>query len=368
MSYIKYIKTHKAVFILSSMFIIVVFLLIGQMVQAKPLLPPEVLHSEINIVGKSHQINGNAQPNTKILVYANENLISEGQSDNNGHFEITLNFTTDGGYIIKVRQQQRTKISDYSKEFTLTVDVTPPDGTISFKSEPPAISKSKNIDIIGSISNIEDILLMNDNVVATNNKGEFEIKPELNEGENVFNFKLKDTVNNETGVLKVFNIKVDSFPPKISTILCSLGSFTSEPSEESVCITHGSFHSYSSYYNVPIDGQVKGDVKSVTLAGRRLNIDENNKIVQTVGLSLNFGTNKLKIVAQDQLGNTSTDYLEIEVVRDNDSSDYNNFYDYDCSDFDSQWEAQDFFESNNPYSDPHDLDRDGDGIACEALN
>jgi len=40
--------------------------------------------------------------------------------------------------------------------------------------------------------------------------------------------------------------------------------------------------------------------------------------------------------------------------------------DRDCSDFSNQARAQDFFESHNPGSDPHGLDADGDGIACES--
>ncbi|MCR4324143.1 MAG: excalibur calcium-binding domain-containing protein [Candidatus Curtissbacteria bacterium] len=40
--------------------------------------------------------------------------------------------------------------------------------------------------------------------------------------------------------------------------------------------------------------------------------------------------------------------------------------DYDCSDFSSHSEAQDFFDSEG-YGDPHGLDRDGDGEACETL-
>lgn len=40
--------------------------------------------------------------------------------------------------------------------------------------------------------------------------------------------------------------------------------------------------------------------------------------------------------------------------------------DMDCSDFGSWREAQDFYERSGP-GDPHGLDRDGDGIACEAL-
>jgi len=42
--------------------------------------------------------------------------------------------------------------------------------------------------------------------------------------------------------------------------------------------------------------------------------------------------------------------------------------DKDCSDFDSQLEAQEFFEKNGgPDSDPHNLDRDGDSEVCESL-
>lgn len=42
--------------------------------------------------------------------------------------------------------------------------------------------------------------------------------------------------------------------------------------------------------------------------------------------------------------------------------------DKDCTDFLTQSEAQAFFEENGgPSSDPHNLDRDGDGIVCESL-
>jgi hypothetical protein len=43
-------------------------------------------------------------------------------------------------------------------------------------------------------------------------------------------------------------------------------------------------------------------------------------------------------------------------------------YDRDCSDFANQEDAQTFFvEEGGPASDPHQLDGDGDGIACESL-
>jgi endonuclease YncB( thermonuclease family) len=40
--------------------------------------------------------------------------------------------------------------------------------------------------------------------------------------------------------------------------------------------------------------------------------------------------------------------------------------DRDCGDFDTQAAAQRFFLNNNPGQDPHGLDAEGDGIACES--
>lgn len=42
------------------------------------------------------------------------------------------------------------------------------------------------------------------------------------------------------------------------------------------------------------------------------------------------------------------------------------FYDRDCSDFPTQRKAQKFFKKHHPRQDPHGLDADHDGIACES--
>lgn len=42
--------------------------------------------------------------------------------------------------------------------------------------------------------------------------------------------------------------------------------------------------------------------------------------------------------------------------------------DKDCSHFHTQKQAQRFFQSHNPSRDPHRLDEDGDGIACESVH
>jgi len=43
------------------------------------------------------------------------------------------------------------------------------------------------------------------------------------------------------------------------------------------------------------------------------------------------------------------------------------FHDRDCADFATHRQAQRFFEKHNPGRDPHNLDGDNDGKACEDL-
>jgi hypothetical protein len=57
--------------------------------------------------------------------------------------------------------------------------------------------------------------------------------------------------------------------------------------------------------------------------------------------------------------------VPIEVESYNPATPQNSFQDRDCKDFKTQKEAQSFF--NQFSGDPHKLDRDNDGIACEHL-
>lgn len=64
----------------------------------------------------------------------------------------------------------------------------------------------------------------------------------------------------------------------------------------------------------------------------------------------------------------STSTTNYESMGDDDYSSTRSYSsgDRDCSDFTSQRAAQSFYESEGP-GDPHGLDRDGDGVACETL-
>lgn len=66
-----------------------------------------------------------------------------------------------------------------------------------------------------------------------------------------------------------------------------------------------------------------------------------------------------------------SNFADINNIRTDDyetTRSYAEYGDLDCTDFDTQEEAQDFFESEGgPADDYHNLDRDSDGIACESL-
>ena len=74
----------------------------------------------------------------------------------------------------------------------------------------------------------------------------------------------------------------------------------------------------------------------------------------------------------DQLYEKQYTALETEEYEKKYGKDYDGSKDpnniYDCADFNTQAEAQKIFERDGgPNIDVHHLDRDGDGLACEAL-
>jgi micrococcal nuclease len=70
-------------------------------------------------------------------------------------------------------------------------------------------------------------------------------------------------------------------------------------------------------------------------------------------------------VIEDSGNFSSGTYNRYDIQSDERS--FEDYGDYDCSDFSTQEEAQDFFESQGVTADYHNLDRDGDGVACETL-
>lgn len=113
---------------------------------------------------------------------------------------------------------------------------------------------------------------------------------------------------------------VDTIPPKIQNYC--FGSTPQKKFEETVCVRIDSWNGYLNQTNsVPITGSIQGDIKSLTIDGKKITWDENNQIYQRINLYIYGGLNKYKVVAEDAAGNKATGYVQTDAQ--NTDNDYN---------------------------------------------
>lgn len=123
--------------------------------------------------------------------------------------------------------------------------------------------------------------------------------------------------------VKVEEVNVpDTIPPKIeSYCFGALGELEApKKNEERVCIKIDSWNGYlDSVNSVPITGKIEGDIKSITVDGKKVTWDENKEIYQRLNLYIYGGLNKYKVVAEDMSGNKSSGYIETD-AQNNDNN------------------------------------------------
>lgn len=108
----------------------------------------------------------------------------------------------------------------------------------------------------------------------------------------------------------------DTIPPKIESYCFG----TLKKNEERVCIKIDSWNGYlDSVNSVPITGKIEGDIKSITVDGKKVTWDENEEIYQRLNLYIYGGLNKYKVVAEDMSGNKSSSYIETD-AQNNDNN------------------------------------------------
>lgn len=286
---------------------------------------PETLNSPIlknlnNKYSSNVELSGTGYPKAKVLFFINNKYVDDVVVDENGTFSKNIKFTEDGKKLINAKQIYKNITSNFGDENSFIIDITPPDSsTFKLTKELPATSKNKEIGIIGFASP-KDILLINGGQYKIGDNGEFNINYTLDEGNNNIEFALEDDIGNKTTVIDKKSILVDSIPPAISSFI----DMAKAPTEESVVIDIGTWQGYlDSTNSVPITGYIKGNVKKVTLDGKNINWDENNKIYQRLNLYIYGGLNKYKVVAEDMAGNISNGYVETTAERNKDEINVN---------------------------------------------
>jgi hypothetical protein len=113
---------------------------------------------------------------------------------------------------------------------------------------------------------------------------------------------------------------VDTILPKIQNF-CLSRNEDLKKFEELVCIRIDSWNGYlNSTNSIPITGIVKGELKSITVDGKKITWDENNQIYQRINLYIYGGLNKYKVVVEDMAGNIATGYVQTDA--ENTDNDY----------------------------------------------
>lgn len=260
-------------------------------------------------------LNGVAYPKAKILIYINDQYVDDITVDENGSFTKTVNFDSEGIKKIKTKQTYKNISSNFSKEYSVTVDTTPPNRKLFKLYNLPEMTKANNI-LIKGVGSPNDYLILNGSKFVVSKTGTFEINYSLKEGPNDLEFSMQDEMGNKTDILDKRTILVDTISPEIS----SWAYGTSEATKELVVVNIGAWQSISS---VPITGQIYGNIKSLSIDGKEITWDENKEIFQRISLPISIGLNKFKVVVEDIAGNISSGYVETTAVKSNNTLDVN---------------------------------------------
>jgi len=126
---------------------------------------------------------------------------------------------------------------------------------------------------------------------------------------------LRDS-SNSTRIFELASFLYDDVPPKFINSNIFLTRFQGNKDFEGlVCLETKEFegNDYEGY-DVPFKGKIFGDVKSLSISGRRVKL-EGEDFFQRVHLRLRIGYNQVPIVILDSIGNINETYMEITLER-----------------------------------------------------
>ena len=269
----------------------------------------------INTGGKVVLV-GSGFPDAKVLIFVNNEYKHDTLVNKAGKFNVEFQNNNEGEVIIKTQQTYKNITSEFSNEIALNIDLTPPESILEIETEIPLFTKEKQISIKGS-TNPSTIVVLNDRRISSDSSGNFSFENiSLSNGMNKFKISLEDNYGNATEILKEYTINVDSVPPKIKTSFCNNRFTKSElvVGEELVCLSIGEWQGWGGFANIPITGNIEGELKKITVDGKQIFPDENDEIFQRINLATPYGLNKYKVIAEDVYGNISSANLTQTVV------------------------------------------------------
>lgn len=170
--------------------------------EENPLLAAPVLNIPFEATANSEiEIKGSATPNSKVILYLDDQNIKETQTDENGLFtfqNVSLSIGTNNIYAKSVDDQNREGLP--SKTLKVIFDNEKPQLILNEPEDDKKIqSGDKKVRISGKTEPGSKILI-NDSQVIVDKEGNFSIEQPINDGENLIIIKSVDLADNTTEI------------------------------------------------------------------------------------------------------------------------------------------------------------------------
>ncbi|MDD4351576.1 MAG: hypothetical protein PHU71_01150 [Candidatus Gracilibacteria bacterium] len=272
---------------------------------------PEFSYKAINNCS-TLEIEGIAYPKANIALLIEDVFVGSINADRDGKFYMTYRFQIGGEREFQIKQIYKEVESSLSEGKVVSIDVIPPNPVITINSNIPQITNNPILAIEGT-TEPKNIVSVLENRYVTDETGYFKGEITLKEGENNIDVTLSDSCGNNTIVKNLIKTTLDTKKPILGTGMFYTSSSSRGFTEEEVYLTYGTFQGYNNYYNIPITGSVKGDIKSVLLGKTYLTWNTSNQISQVVPMYLSMGTNNINVLIEDLAGNKKEGYLSISV-------------------------------------------------------
>jgi len=152
--------------------------------------PPATNSAKINISGKSIEIKG------KIQLFVDDNMTNETEIEKNGVFKFEEIEIREGDNFIKVRLKKDEKITEFSKEYTITYRKSEPKLEVSTPQDNASFGKDdQEINIQGK-TDYDNKVTVNGFWAIVDSEGNFSYILKLNNGENKIIIEAQDPAGN----------------------------------------------------------------------------------------------------------------------------------------------------------------------------
>ncbi len=144
------------------------------------------------------KINGSSEPESKVEIYLNQQLILDTEADEEGEFQVAkINLDKGINYLSAKALDKAGNESETSQEIKIAYDDQPPTIEINQPGEEETVYQ-QSLEIKGKTESDEIKITVNDHLVVLEKEGEFNYLYELSEGKNSIKIVAQDLAGNQT--------------------------------------------------------------------------------------------------------------------------------------------------------------------------